>query len=185
MADEPELSHIKSRLDSKGWNTSGKVYNSTWARALLLMTLIREEVLEISLNISNDCSELMLEHICPEPKQTETRERCSKISRRCQELYALMPLTISYNPENSLPTTAHILPRQIVLHLVYLHCLFLLERLSISRTQANGQRLVDLAIQMLDDVLTLWAKRDWLADFQWRFGFIVCQKLSQHRGGNT
>lgn len=53
--------------------------------------------------------------------------------------------------------------------------LFLLARLRISRTKASAQRLVDLATQMLDDVLTLWAKRDWLVDVQYMFDFIVSQ----------
>lgn len=44
MADEPDLSNTKSKLDANRWNTSGEVYASTWARALLLMNLIREEV---------------------------------------------------------------------------------------------------------------------------------------------
>lgn len=171
MADEPEINSAKSKLDANGWNTSGQVYASTWARALLLMSLIREEVLEISLSISNDCSELLAEYTYPEPKLSKTRQNCSRITQRCEELYARMPESVRFKA-GSIHTTAHIFPRQIGLHLVYLRNLFLLEKLSISRTHASGQRLVDLAIQMLDDVLTLWAKRDWLIDFQWRFDFI-------------
>jgi len=75
-----------------------------------------------------------------------------------------------------MPTTAHIFPRQFGLHLIYLQCLFVLERLSISRTHASAQRLVDLAIQMLDDVLILWAKRDWLVDSQYWFGVVVSRE---------
>lgn len=154
MADEPELSNIKSKLDANGWNTSGELYASTWARALLLMSLVREEVLEISLSISDDCSELLPEYAYPEPKLSKTGQHCSQTMRRCEELYARMPEGIRFKA-GKIPTSTHVLPRQIGLHLVYLHSLFLLERLSISRTYASGQRLVDLAIQILDDVLTL------------------------------
>lgn len=44
MADEPDLSNTKSKLGANEWKTSGEVYASTWARALLLMNPIREEV---------------------------------------------------------------------------------------------------------------------------------------------
>ncbi|KAK3166840.1 hypothetical protein OEA41_009965 [Lepraria neglecta] len=169
MADEPELSHIRSKLDSDGWNTSGEVYPSTWARALLLMNLIREEVLEMSLSISNDCSELMLEHLYPEPERKDAQERCADLIRRCVEMYERLPQSVRYDPNEPVGTNAHVFPRKVGLHMLYLHCQFLLERLCVSRTHASSQRIVDLAMQMLDDVLIMWAKRDWLVDFQWRF----------------
>ena len=173
MADEPELSHIRSKLDSDGWNTSGEVYPSTWARALLLMNLIREEVLEMSLSISNDCSELMLEHLYPEPERKDAQERCADLIRRCVEMYDRLPQSVRYDPSEPVGTNAHVFPRKVGLHMLYLHCQFLLERLCVSRTHASSQRIVDLAMQMLDDVLIMWAKRDWLVDFQWRFNHYV------------
>lgn len=173
MAEEPEMSDIRSRLDINGWNISGEVYAATWARALLLINLIREEVLEISLCISNDCSELMQEYMYPETKRKHVQERYADIIQRCDAVYTRFPQTIRFDAKEPLPATAQVFPRQICLHLIYLHCLFLLERLLILRTQASAQRLVDLATQMLDDVLILWAKRDWLVDFQYLFGFVV------------
>lgn len=176
IAEEPRLSEIKSKLDSHGWNTSGEVYPSTWARGLLLMNIIREEVLEITLDASNERSELMLEYIDSEQGSVNTKLRCSDLSKRCDDFYARLPQKIRYNPKQPIITTAHIFPRQVGLHLLYLHCHFLLERLSVSRTSSSRQRLVDLAIEMLNDILTLWAKRDWLLDFQWRFTLLVSNR---------
>ena len=176
IAEEPRLSEIKSKLDSHGWNTSEEVYPSTWARGLLLMSIIREEVLEVTLDASNERSELMLEYIHSEQGSANTKLQCSDLSKRCDAFYARLPQKIRYNPKQPILTTAHIFPRQVGLHLLYLHCHFLLERLSVSRTNSSGQRLVDLAIEMLDDVLTLWAKRDWLLDFQWRFKHLVSSR---------
>ena len=173
IVEEPRLSEIKSKLDLHGWNTSGEVYPSTWARGLLLMNIIREEVLEVTLDASNERSELMLECIYSDPGRDNTKLRCSDLSKRCDDFYARLPQKICYNSKQPILTTAHIFPRQVGLHLIYLHCHFLLERLSVSCTNSSGQRLVDLAIEMLDDVLTLWAKRDWLLDFQWRFRLLV------------
>ena len=175
-AAEPRLSEIKSKLDSHGWSTSGEVYPSTWARGLLLMNIIREEVLEVTLDASNECSEPMLEYMHSEQGSVDAKLRCSDLSKRCDDFYARLPQKIRYAPKQPIFTTAHIFPRQVGLHLLYLHCHFLLERLSVSRTNSSGQRLVDLAIEMLDDVLTLWAKRDWLLDFQWRFTHLVSNR---------
>lgn len=111
IVEEPELTHIRSRLDPNGWNTSGKVYASTWARALLLMNLIREEVLEVSLSISNDCSELIQEFVYPEPKRSHVQERCADIIRRSDAVYASFPPNVRFNAEKNMPTTAHIFPR--------------------------------------------------------------------------
>ena len=49
MAEGEELEIIKSKLDRNGWSTSGKMYPSTMCRAWMLMSLIRDEILEISL----------------------------------------------------------------------------------------------------------------------------------------
>lgn len=86
-----------------------------------------------------------------------------------------------YNLKQPILTTAHIFSRQVGLHLLYLHCHFLLERLSVSQTNSSGQRLVDLAIEMRDGVLTLWAKRDWLVDFQWQFTHLVSKRYNPVR----
>ena len=166
MAEEPELSRIRDQLDNNGWNTSGEVYASIWARALLLINLIREEVLEISLGISNDCSELLPEYSYSEPKQARIQHHINDLERRCEEVYACLPQSVRYSIGKDL-SSPQVFPRKVAFHLLFLHCLFLLERLSISRIKSSGQRLVDLAIQMMDDVLILWARRDWLVDFQW------------------
>ena len=49
MAEGKELEAIKSKLDSNGWSTSGRIYPSTVCRAWMFMSLIRDEILEVSL----------------------------------------------------------------------------------------------------------------------------------------
>ncbi len=49
MAEGEELEAIRSKLDPNGWNTSGGIYPSTACRAWMLMSLVRDEILEISL----------------------------------------------------------------------------------------------------------------------------------------
>lgn len=49
MTDGEELEGIKARLDPNGWSTSGEVYPNTVCRAWMMMSLIRDEILELSL----------------------------------------------------------------------------------------------------------------------------------------
>ena len=49
MAEGEELEFIRRNLDPNGWSTSGKIYPSTAHRAWMIMSLIRDEILEISL----------------------------------------------------------------------------------------------------------------------------------------
>jgi hypothetical protein len=155
MTEEPELGQIKNRLDTYGWNTLREVYASTEARAFLLINLVREDILETSLSTSNDSSELIKEYVYRESKRSQIQDRCADIIRRCDAIYTRFPQSIRFNAKQHLSTIAHLFPRRIGLRLIYLHFLFLLERLSISHTKASAQRLVDLATQLLDDVLTL------------------------------
>ena len=49
MAEGEVLSQAIARLDSDGWNTDGEVYSSTVIRAWTLLSLVRDEILELSL----------------------------------------------------------------------------------------------------------------------------------------
>ena len=49
MAEGEELEVVRGSLDPNGWSTSGKIYPSTGHRAWMFMSLIRDEILEISL----------------------------------------------------------------------------------------------------------------------------------------
>ena len=49
MAEGEELQAIRNKLDPNGWSTSGQIHPSTSCRAWMLMSLIRDEILEISL----------------------------------------------------------------------------------------------------------------------------------------
>lgn len=58
----PEIfAEAKSRLDSKNWNTSGKIHTVTWVRALALQSPIREGILELSLGINKEITKTSIE----------------------------------------------------------------------------------------------------------------------------
>ena len=49
MATGDELSAAVAKLDADGWNQSNKAYPATYLRAWMVMTQIRDEILELSL----------------------------------------------------------------------------------------------------------------------------------------
>ena len=57
MAEGQELQAIRNKLDPNGWSTSGLIYPSTVCRAWMFMSLIRDEILEISLGPPLDAHE--------------------------------------------------------------------------------------------------------------------------------
>ena len=57
MAEGEELETIKASLDPNGWNTSGEIYPNTVCRAWTSMSLIRDEILEISLGLPFEAHE--------------------------------------------------------------------------------------------------------------------------------
>lgn len=117
------------------------------------------------LSVSNDCSELMPEHLYQEPECKDAQKCCADLIRRCVEMYDRLPQSVRYDPSEPVGTNAYVFPRKFGLHMLYLHCQYLLERLCVSRTHASSHRIVDLAMQMLEDVLIIWAKRDLPVDF--------------------
>lgn len=60
MMDGDDLTRALGRLDSKGWNTDSEIYSATLNRAIMLLNIIREEVLEISLGHSFNSLELRI-----------------------------------------------------------------------------------------------------------------------------
>ena len=49
MATGEELSSVIAKLDTNGWNMSGEAYPATYLRAWMLMTEVRDEILELAL----------------------------------------------------------------------------------------------------------------------------------------
>lgn len=58
------------------------------------------------------------------------------------------------------------------IELEYYQNLFLIERIAVARCGADGQKLLDLALQMMEVLVSLWIKRDqlqqWNSCFEWQ-----------------
>ena len=159
MGTQEEVALAKSRLDSSGWNKDGKIHSATEARALMLSSILRDEILEISLRPSY------------QPSTCEITE----LRTKCDQVYNQIPSNLRYNAERLRSTSAMDFCRQICLHLEFLHSRFLLDKLQAISEEKNGQPLLDTARHMLNDVLVIWNSRDSLWDYiQSDFDFIVC-----------
>jgi hypothetical protein len=53
MLPRDELAQVVASLDSNGWNPEGKLYPTTYSRFVFQQCLIRDEILEIFLGVSN------------------------------------------------------------------------------------------------------------------------------------
>lgn len=57
------LAAAVARLDSNGWNTDGRIYTTTWIRALAMLSPIREGILELSLSVNLKFTKLQTESV--------------------------------------------------------------------------------------------------------------------------
>lgn len=50
-----------AKLDPNGWNVEGRIFTTTWLRALAVMSPIREGILELSLSVNSQFSRAQVE----------------------------------------------------------------------------------------------------------------------------
>ncbi|TAQ87329.1 hypothetical protein B7494_g4354 [Chlorociboria aeruginascens] len=156
------FAEAKSKLDSNGWNTSGKIYPITWVRALTLQSPIREGILELSLGVNTQF----------------TKAQIDNLTTRLSEMHASYPPHLHYHhpkPGQQMQNSRQ--PREFYIvtriHLDILNCRFLLQRLAVSRSFATGQELFDIALEIMTVVLSLWLNRDQLQNWNFAFDWIV------------
>ena len=159
MAEGEELESIKARLDPMGWNTDGLVMASTIFRAWHLVSLIRDEILELALG----------------PPSEDIYALRADLLKRSEEVYAQIPSQLHYQPNVSSrqDNSPYLFCAQMNYYQEYLLNRFLLDRLPEESSHEVKQDLVDTARKMLDTVLELCANRDRLTDFAVNFVWAI------------
>ncbi|OKL61878.1 hypothetical protein UA08_02272 [Talaromyces atroroseus] len=159
------LAAALARLDSNGWNTDGRIYTTTWLRALAMLSPIREGILELSLSVNLQFTKLEVENLIVQLRQ----------------IVASYPPHIQYRRSSEWPSepgsgfysqSAHDMYIITRIHLDILQCHFLLQRLLVSREFCGGQDLFDIAQDMISIILSLWHNRDQLQDLNYAFDWI-------------
>ncbi|PCG99120.1 Hypothetical protein PENO1_054710 [Penicillium occitanis (nom. inval.)] len=154
-----------ARLDSNGWNTAGRIFTTTWLRALAMLSPIREGILELSLRIN----------------QQFTKEEVEDLVAQLRRIVASYPPHIRYDRNLEWPSNLSSGSQARSAHQVYiinriqldvLQCHFLLQRLLVSRKFNGGQDLFDIAQEALSIITSLWLHRDQLQDVTHAFDWI-------------
>jgi len=158
LYSNPErLAAAVARLDSNGWNKDGKIYPTTWLRALCLQSPIREGILEHSLSVKLDF----------------TKADIDRLISQLEIISTSYPPHIQYPKypqwtEN--PSDMYIISR---IQLDVLQCQFLLQRLLVSRNFCSGQELFNISIRMTSIILSVWMNRDRLQNFHFAFDWML------------
>ncbi|KAJ5963433.1 uncharacterized protein N7479_003309 [Penicillium vulpinum] len=155
-----------AKLDSDGWNTDGRIFTTTWLRALAMLSPIREGILELTLSVNS----------------TFTKSQVEDLKVQLGKIVASYPPHIQYQ-ENSGWTpqsssrlnerSAHEVYMTTRIQLDVLQCQFLLQRLLVSRQFSGGQDLFDIAQETMSVILSLWLNRDRLQEFHHAFDWIA------------
>ena|SRR6187402_3952880 len=97
------------------------------------------------------------------------------LHRRSQQEFEALPPQLHYYEKggSAKDSTGSLLYDQVYLWLQYLQNKFLIDRVAIARGLANGQRLLNTAMELLDLSLMFWSKRDQLMIFSFSFDWIV------------
>ncbi|KAI5456027.1 hypothetical protein BGZ63DRAFT_397322 [Mariannaea sp. PMI_226] len=175
-ANEETLMNAVKRLDHRGWNTDGGLYPTTLVRARFMITVILDELIEISLDRIRPVAVSHLQYL----------------KARQLTIMAEFPPTLVYDPDNifdpSLPIES--LYARILIHLGHLQNLFFIERLLIRHGAPDDGNLLLTSFNMVKVTLVFWTHKDQFANirrhFEWLLmaygapgGGILCQELLQ------
>lgn len=171
LLEGQELEDAVSRLHD-GWNTSNHFTRVTWRRVWSYYVKAREDILEISLGTNEDIS-----------------ERAQQISIELQQTHDNMPAFVKTDPFTVLariqPSSHFAIPGWeadrlplYIMHLVLIHCgmrhtAFLLKRALVNRNKADPKEMIPDARFLLQLVLQVIAKRDYIRDFQSDFTWLL------------
>ncbi|GKZ22397.1 hypothetical protein AbraIFM66951_011565 [Aspergillus brasiliensis] len=149
IASPEVLDAVMTRLDSNGWNMEGAYTRGSYARACFMMGVVREAVLEISLESNIDEEEgLGLEGRIAEISTLATKTRLSLPS----SLYHVS----TPSDFDRCPETAKVC---LFLHMDSLYDEFILQRILVQRMGASTAKLIAVAHELLDNLLLLIANR--------------------------
>ncbi|KAF2437123.1 hypothetical protein EJ08DRAFT_578120 [Tothia fuscella] len=165
LTDEELIAPAESRdraiakLDAAGWNTAGQLSRQSWARIKLLISKLREEVLELSLGP-------------PDRTDAEIREKALDVLARGEQTWASIPRFARY--QDSLWNSS--LPANQCFTLLYYYLNvklseFLLYRILARHGGSSWDGMYKVAQELLTGILVISKQRDRIAglsrDFSW------------------
>ncbi|KAK9423703.1 putative Zn(2)-C6 fungal-type domain-containing protein [Seiridium unicorne] len=175
FADKDTLRHaVATSLDSEGWNTTGGLYCSTIIRARAMLSMIKDEILEIALG----------------PGASKTApEYVVNLRTRTTAIYNTFPQSISL-PMSELKLST-VDPKvsfsRLLVRLEYSQNLFFIDRMLIKLGCSHGD-LVGVSLEMVMLTVRLWTQSDHYSEarkgFEWiamgygaAAGGVLCMEL--------
>ncbi|RDW92003.1 hypothetical protein BP5796_01397 [Coleophoma crateriformis] len=144
IAGGETLAREIARLDENGWNVDGKLYPATTCRAHGRLSLVLDEILELTLGDT----------------EAVTCERINHLLQKLIKTYTSMPRFLQWSPEDDSLPNDQLLWRKIGLRLKCLESKLLLERLLYKIGGSDGSSMIECAKEMLELTVLIWVQRD-------------------------
>ncbi|KAM0451209.1 hypothetical protein ACHAPV_010055 [Trichoderma viride] len=150
---------VKS-LDKNGWNTCGKVYAATFTRARYILSLLRDELIEIGIGKAT---------------QKVASALLRDVNERQIEAIKEFPSGLDYHPSDLAhpDPNINVLFARIILQLEQLQNLFLIERLLLKHGEMNRSGLLPISYRLVELTLLFWTHKDRFASFRNDFEWLV------------
>lgn len=171
------MADLEKLVGPDGWNLAGKMYPTTRLRAACINTILRDEILELSLSrLQHETTSARVRYvclwlitrgmpsqspipisftlytkICPDSPYSELRDRLVEVER---QLPATFKITLD---KGAFTKHGEGLAAVITNRLHRLHSQFLIER--IEHFERDERRLLDAARDMLSIVVLFWSER--------------------------
>ncbi|KAK5998049.1 hypothetical protein PT974_00419 [Cladobotryum mycophilum] len=154
------LTQAVAKLDMAGWDTEGNRHRISFPRLRYLLSIFREEALEIALGTF------------PLPEIVETT---SRILEKARTTWEATPNHLRYDRQvkPACFEPVHIPFTILLVYLDYLHSCFLLQRSLVKRANAGQEDLFQTSRQLLGVIIKISAERDPLIDLSRHYSWIV------------
>jgi len=174
LAGGDTLAAAVSSLDENGWSKSGNILSATRLRARTLLSLVREDILDIALCAPVHDAASRIE---------ETRRRAVQVFSQLQEVF-----TYHMSDVKNDEVPGETLFPKILVRSEHLQNLFLLARLAVRNKQMPSQELLDLSREILVLTMVILRYKDKFlskyADLEWMLSYyafpasgVLCVKL--------
>ncbi|KAJ5512925.1 hypothetical protein N7463_002477 [Penicillium fimorum] len=145
MLSRSEGEKSLQNLDAKGWNTEGSLTVGVRLRVVLLTSLLRESILELSLS----------------PSTQHISARVEELIQECRQTQQDLPSFMHWSPEKA-AAGAYSFPRdegRTFAHIEFTYQEFLLHRILLKRLGINSQGLIQSSLEIIATLLDIIAMR--------------------------
>ncbi|KAL3479202.1 hypothetical protein BJX99DRAFT_245031 [Aspergillus californicus] len=151
IAGGEHLRKAISNLDAAGWNPTGTNNRVSIMRLRFLLSLLREQALEIALGTFDEVDVLL---------------KYNKVIQTARETWEACPARLRYDspqPNNKEDPSLSLTFAKRHIYLDYMHTLFIIQRMIVKRTATGHAALFTTSREILSIILSITGERDPLA----------------------